>query len=209
LVGATLNIPQYSGGGGGGAAGGPHVITAPVEGRIYGLKNNGTPTTVCTTATNRMTLMPFVPNNNIKMLDPIGSPASFYINVVTAGAVNCKIVIYSDSAGQPLTKLYESASISCATTGQKAALSTISPLVKGTTYWIGTITSGVGPTLTQYSIDSMLPISENVGGATNWFLSTGAYSFAAVPATIVNPFVFAPSSVNCPAVYIQEWFFEE
>jgi hypothetical protein len=195
-------------GGGGGAAGGPHVITAPVEGRIYGLKNNGTPTTVCTTATNRMTLMPFVPNNNIIMEGPIGSPSSFYINVVTAGAVNCKIVIYSDSAGQPLNKLYESASLSCSTTGQKAAMSSISPLVKGTTYWIGTITSGVGPTLTQYSIDSMLPISENVGGATNWFLSTSAYSFAAVPATVSGS-LFAPSTTNCPAVYIEEWIFNE
>ena len=182
--------------GGGGTAGGPHLITQSPG--YYGLKTNGTATTTCTTATNRMTLMPFVPNTNF--IPGLGYAINFYMNVITASAVNCKFVVFSDSGGLPLTKLYDGISLSCATTGMKEEQSGFAGFTKGTTYWIGTITSAAGPTLTQYSIDSMIPISENVGGATNWFLSTTSYAYGAIPAT-VNPALFTPSTTNCPAVY--------
>jgi hypothetical protein len=125
----------------------------------------------------------------------------FVTNVITASAVNCKFVVFSDSGGQPLTKLYDGISLSCATTGIKEEQSSFLGFTKGTTYWIGTMTSAAGPTLTQYSINSMIPISEITGGATNWFLSTTSYTYGAIPAT-VNPALFTPGTTNCPAVYL-------
>ena len=206
ITGTFPNQTIAASGGGGGTAGGPHIITQKVVGgRNYGLKTNGTATTTCTTATNRMTLMPFVPNTDF--LPGIGDAVFFKINVITASAVNCKIVIFSDSAGQPLTKLYDGISLSCATTGIKEEQSIFAGFTKGTTYWIGTITSAAGPTLTQYSIDSMIPISEIVGGASNWFLSTTSYAYGSIPAT-VNSTLFTPSTTNCPAVYLNITFAE-
>jgi hypothetical protein len=196
ITGTFPNQTIAASGGGGGTAGGPHLITQ--SGGYYGLKTNGTATTTCTTATNRMTLMPFVPNTDF--IPGIGYAINFYLNVITASAVNCKFVVFSNSGGFPLTKLYDGITLSCATTGIKEEQSSFAGFTKGTTYWIGTITSGAGPTLTQYSIDSMIPISENVGGATNWFLSTTSYAYGSIPAT-VNPALFTPSTTNCPAVY--------
>jgi hypothetical protein len=187
--------------GGGGTAGGPHLITQVGLSKICGLKTNGTATTTCTTATNRMTLMPFVPNTDF--MSNIGANKYLYFvtNVITASAVNCKFVVFSDSGGLPLTKLYDGISLSCATTGIKEEQSGFAGFTKGTTYWIGTMTSGAGPTLTQYSANSMIPISETVGGATNWFLSTTSYAYGSIPAT-VNPALFTASTTNCPAVYL-------
>ena len=204
ITGTFPNQTIAASGGGGGTAGGPHLITQNVSfaaGRTYGLKTNGTATTTCTTATNRMTLMPFVPNTDFIANNAANEYLFFKINVITASAVNCKFVVFSDSAGQPLTKLYDGISLSCATTGIKEEQSGFLGFTKGTKYWIGTITSGAGPTLTQYSIDSMIPISEITGGATNWFLSTTSYTYGAIPAT-VNPALFTPGTTNCPAVYL-------
>jgi len=192
----TVNVP---GGGGGGTAGGPHLITQYQLSNTYGLKTNGAANTICTTATNRMTLMPFVPNTDF--LKPSISNLVFILNVTIGFNVNCKIVIFSDSGGLPLTKLYDGPSMSCTTTGLKFDFSSFAGFTKGTTYWIGTITSGAGPTLTQYSANSMIPISDSASGATNWFMSTTSYAYASVPAT-VNGTLFTHEATNCPAVFL-------
>ena len=198
-AGGTGVVTVNASGGGGGTAGGPHLITQYRKAYTYGLRTNGTFTTTCTTGTNRMTLMPFVPNTDFLWFN--GLILNFEIHVITASAVNCKIVVFSDSGGFPLTKLYDGPTMSCATTGIKTDYTFFNGFAKGTKYWIGTITSGAGPTLIQYTADSMIPISENVGGATNWFLSTTSYAYASVPAT-VNPGLFAPGHTNCPAVFL-------
>ena len=192
----TVITKSASGGAWGG--GGFHIIRPTFPSSLYSLKINGTPTTTCTTATNRMTLMPFLPNNDLN---------SFFvhINVTAASAgVTCKILVFSDSLGSPVNKLYESFDLNCATTGVKFTSCGVA-FKKNTVYWVGTITSAAGPTLTQYSIDSMLPISENdTGGSTNWFLSTTSYSYSAVPAVVTSE-NFTPQTVNCPAVYISRY----
>ena len=198
LTGATLNIPQYSGGGGG-TAGGPHLITQYQTSYTYGLKTNSAANTTCTTGTNRMTLMPFVPNTDFLWFN--GLILNFEIHVITASAVNCKIVVFSDSGGFPLTKLYDGPTMSCATTGIKTDYTFFNGFAKGTKYWIGTITSGAGPTLTQYSPNSMIPVTDSASGATNWFLLTTIYAYASVPAT-VNGYAFTVQNTNCPAVFL-------
>jgi hypothetical protein len=198
-AGGTGVVTVNASGGGGGTAGGPHLITQGLFGWAYGLKTNSKANTTCTTATNRMTLMPFVPNTDFlktRLLDTFG----FYINVITASAVNCKVVVFSDSGGLPLTKLFEGATMSCSTTGVKVNGSSFGGFSKGTKYWIGTITSGAGPTLTQYSPDSMIPILEYVGTESKWFWSTTSYTYASVPATVAGN-LFIPESTNCPAVF--------
>ena len=145
--------------------------------------------------------MPFVPNTDFLKPGSFLYSFTFMINVTIGANVNCKIVVFSDSAGQPLTKLYEGPSLSCTTTGQKFDFSAFGGFSKGTKYWIGTITSAAGPTLTQYSPNSMIPVTDNPSGATNWFLSTTSYAYASVPAT-VNPALFSPESTNCPAVFL-------
>ena len=200
-AGGTGVVTVNASGGGGGTAGGPHLITQYRENYTYGLKTNSAANTTCTTATNRMTLMPFVPNTDFLKPGSFLYSFTFMINVTIGANVNCKIVVFSDSAGQPLTKLYEGPSLSCTTTGQKFDFSAFGGFSKGTKYWIGTITSAAGPTLTQYSPNSMIPVTDNPSGATNWFLSTTSYAYASVPAT-VNPALFSPESTNCPAVFL-------
>ena len=199
-AGGTGVVTVNATGGGGGTAGGPHLITQPLQDYTYGLKTNSAANTTCTTDTNKMTLMPFVPNNDF-LLPGVAAVRAFIINVTTASAVNCKIVVFSDSGGRPLTKLYEGPSMSCSSTGPKYDLNYFSGFTKGTKYWIGTITSGAGPILTQYSPNSMIPVTDNASGATNWFLQTYSYTYGAIPAT-VNGYVFSPNTTNCPAVFL-------
>ena len=199
-AGGTGVVTVNASGGGGGTAGGPHLITQYQLDYIYGLKTNSAANTTCTTAPNRMTLMPFVPNTDF-LLPGVSAIRAFIINVTIAANINCKIVVFSDSGGLPLTKLYEGPSMYCLTTGQKFDFNYFSGFTKGTKYWIGTITNGAGPTLTQYSPNSMIPISEIPSGATNWFLSTTSYAYASVPAT-VNGALFQQESTNCPAVFL-------
>ena len=200
-AGGTGVVTVNASGGGGGTAGGPHLITQYQENYTYGLKTNSAANTTCTTATNRMTLMPFVPNTDF--LPPaLIYTLTFMINVTIGANVNCKIVVFSDSGGMPLTKLFEGATMSCTTTGIKFDFTGFGGFTKGTKYWIGTITSGAGPTLTQYSPNSMIPVSDSASAATNWFLLTTSYAYASVPAT-VNPALFtAENTNNCPAVFL-------
>ena len=201
-AGGTGVVTVNASGGGGGTAGGPHLITQPLANATYGLKTNSAPNTTCTTGTNRMTLMPFVPNNDFVPTGGNVQILTFILNVTIGANVNCKIVIFSDSGGLPLTKLYEGPTMSCQTTGLKFDFSSFGGFSKGTKYWIGTITSGTGASLTQYNPNSMIPVSDAAGGATNWFLSTVNYAYASVPAT-VNGYIFlANATDNCPAVYL-------
>ena len=200
ITGTFPNQTIAASGGGGGTAGGPHLITQCIQDYTYGLKTNSAANTTCTTDTNKMTLMPFVPNNDF-LLPGVAAVRAFIINVTTGSAVNCKIVIFSDSGGRPLTKLYEGPSMSCSSAGVKYDYNYFSGFTKGTKYWIGTITSGAGPILTQYSPNSMIPVTDNPSGATNWFFQTYSYAYGAIPAT-VNGSVFSPSTTNCPAVFL-------
>ena len=91
--------------------------------------------------------------------------------------------------------------MSCGTTCVKVDFSYFNGFAKGTNYWIGTITSGAGPTLTQYSPNSMIPVTDSANGTTNWFWLTTSYAYASVPAT-VNTSLFTVENTNCPAVFL-------
>lgn len=190
--------------GGGGAASGVHFLIPRGTNSInIPLKINSKANTTCTTATNRMTLMPYIPNNT---LSSSFSLIYFKVNVVTSSATNFKILVFSEVLGNPYSKIYESPSISCATTGVKEIQSQLTSFSAGTRYWIGTITDSAGATLTQYSPDSMIPIQENpnLTSESYWFVQSTSYSYASVPATVLAA-NFTPSSINCPAVMLGLW----
>lgn len=182
--------------GGGASGGGLHIPTAAISGRIYGLKINGTGNTTSITAANGMRLMPFYPINRI-------TASSFSINVtVASAAATIKILVFSNLNGNPDTKLFESADLSCATTGIKTADARGLSFSAGTVYWIGIIASGSGPTLTAFSSTAMAPINEAaVASVVNFFVGTTAYSYAAIPSTVASSNFF-PAASNCPAVWI-------
>ena len=204
-AGGTGVVTVNAAGGGGGAASGVHFLVSRGGTSInIPLKINSKANTTCTTATNRMTLMPYIPNNTLSAQN---YKIYFKVNVVTSSATNFKILVFSDNGlGYPFSKIYEGPSISCATTGVKQIQSTLSSLNAGTRYWIGTITDSAGATLTQYSPDSMIPIQENpnLTSESYWFVQSTSYSYASVPATVLAA-NFTPSSINCPAVMLGLW----
>jgi hypothetical protein len=181
--------------GGAASGGGLHIPTPAVSGRIYSLKINGTGNSTSITIANGMRLMPFYPINRI-------TASSFSINVTVASAVTIKILVFSNLNGNPDTKLFESADLSCSTTGIKTADARGLNFSAGTVYWIGIIASGSGPTLTSFSTNAMTPINEaGVASVVNFFVGATAYSYAAVPSTVAGSNFF-PAASNCPAVWI-------
>jgi hypothetical protein len=79
---------------------------------------------------NRISLFPYIPNQNITT-----SALDVTVNAIGAGS-NCRILIYSNLNGLPDTKIYESATLDCTSTGIKTA-STSQTFTAGTIYWVG------------------------------------------------------------------------
>jgi hypothetical protein len=127
LVGATLNIPQYSGGGGG--AMGIHALLGPATGFV--VSNNLTSTGMGSTiqVINRLMSSPFISAKTFT-----SSSLTFRVFTAVPLALS-KIMIYSDLNGKPNTLLFESADIDCSTTGNKT-ISTSFTFTAGTIYWL-------------------------------------------------------------------------
>lgn len=177
LVGATLNIPQYSGGGG--ASGGANTPIKLGSGGIYSNIPIGASATNASLSNNTMYLAPFIPAQTFTISD-------FKINVTVLGTGNYRILLYShsDTNGLPDVLLYESADLSVTTTGIKTATTT-QTFTAGTTYWLGVYGSstvqlaasvvnsqnqiGMDSTLTQYN---NLSRSATFGSAPNPFGTT-------------------------------------
>jgi hypothetical protein len=133
-----------------------------------------------TTSANLIYQYPFIPQNSITY-------SSIRFNVVTGAAgVNARVLIYSNSGGLPNTKIYESADISCATTGLKT-ITVTGTFTAGTITWIGIQVSGA-PTLTALSVTACLPIAFSIitGAPTTAWSYT--YAYGSAPATLNQAF---------------------
>jgi hypothetical protein len=173
LVGATLNIPQYSGGSGGGLQG-VHALIKPPSGTAVSLMFNGGTFNTINTTPNRLTAQFFIPAKTFTC-------SNLYINVTTLGAgVNSRILIYSDLNGIPNTKLYESSNLDCSTLGVKTATTSFT-FNAGTTYWICTHCSG---TATLTSMPPVNAFALFVSGISN--ISSYIYNitFGSAPTTL-------------------------
>jgi hypothetical protein len=128
LVGATLNIPQYSGGGGG--VFGTHIVVRPQPGVYYSSNpftgSGGTTSTLA----NNIYLAPFIPKNSISVNE-------FRVEVLSAAVGGlARIILFDDLNGLPKNKIIESTNLDCSTTGMKTFTASFS-FVAGTTYWLG------------------------------------------------------------------------
>jgi hypothetical protein len=129
---------------------------------------------------NLIYLNPLIPNKSITY-----NTIRFNVSTLVAG-VNARILIYSDLNGLPNTKLYESADLSCATTGIKS-VSVTGTFNAGTIYWIGFYASGQ-PTFTSINQTACIPIAHNTmttAPVTAW---TYTYTYGSAPATLNQSF---------------------
>lgn len=155
LVGATLNIPQYSGGSG---ASGIHNLLKPVSGRriSYALSHS---VTGANFTLARLTLVPFIPANSLTI-----SEILMYCNILGVGSL-CRLLIYSDNNGLPNAKLYESADLDLSTTGFKIATTTFT-FNASTTYWLGFHGGGITANVMCNNVAAVYTIG-NLGATVN------------------------------------------
>lgn len=154
-----------------------------IQGQSGNVLNNrffGTSTSFNTYTNNIIKLHPYISNYTFTI-------SSIGIQVLTGQAgANTRILIYSNSASKPNTKLYESATINCSTSGIKTAITSFT-FTAGEVYWIGFQNSF---SLTSASISSVtsanLPpfIGDSASNAANIGYQTSAYSFGSAPTTM-------------------------
>ena len=158
---------------------GVHVLTKPVSGRTYNVRiDSATAASSGATGANIIYLSPFVPANTLTV-------SNFIINVttLTIGA-NARMLVYSDVAGVPTTKLLESTNQDCSTTGTRTYTESFT-FTAGTTYWLG-VYSSAAVTLSTVQNLGLIPISSSAFNACISVLTVGA-TFGSAPATLGPP----------------------
>jgi len=158
------------------AGGAVHVLTKPVSGRTYSVRlETSASATTTATAANFIYLSPFIPANSLTV-------SNLQINVTTlAVGVNARILIYSDSNGVPTTKLLESTSLDCTTTGAKTYTASFT-FTAGTTYWLG-LYSSAAVTLSSMFSSQLIPISTSIFTGGFGILNVAA-TFGSAPITL-------------------------
>lgn len=134
LVGATLNIPQYSGGGG---ASGFNTPVALGSGLIYSNIPFGSSNVTLTAVANTIYLMPFIPAQTF-------TTSNIRLSVSSAVlSTSARFLIYSHSVvnGLPDSLLYESVDMNVGSTGIKT-VTTAQTFTAGVTYWLGFYSNG-------------------------------------------------------------------
>ena len=124
-------------GGSASSSSGIHVLTKPITGFYYS-QITITGTSVlgggAFQQNGSLQLFPFVPANTLTC-----DLMQFEIVTAAASALS-KIAIYSDVAGKPSAKLYESPDTDSSTTGYKTVTTSFT-FTGGTTYWIGLVSN--------------------------------------------------------------------
>ena len=166
----------------GGGLKGIHSLVDLASNDITFVQAGGVNMTQTGLVSNRITLSPFIPNQNITT-----STLDITLNAAQAGS-NARILIYSNLNGLPDSKIYESATLDLTTaTGIKTATTT-QTFLAGTTYWIGVHTVG-GASLSAMNASMMFPI--NIIGTT--------------PNTVIYKdvtFGLAPTNFGIPTGYL-------
>lgn len=168
---------------------GVHSILPLSSGYITNNSVNASASLSLASATNRITLMPYIPAQSF-------TTSNFIINVPT-GLVgsNARILVYSDVNGTPTSKLYESANLDCSTIGNKTAVTSFS-FVVGTTYWLAVHTSAA-ITLNSLPNTGVMSIGGSITNPLTCYTTTAA--FGSAPATIPGT---SGSTISIPQIFI-------
>lgn len=157
---------------------GAHTFVPPPTGQVTSFLLNGASLSSVSGTGNRLYVAPYIPASTITC-------SSLYINISIAVAASlAKIVIYSDNNGVPGTKIYESSSLNCASTGIKTATTT-QTFTAGTIYWIGVHSSST-QTYSAAPLGSLITLSMITGTTTATLCFT------------TSPFGTAPLSFGTP-----------
>ena len=153
---------------------GLHNIIPAAVGRSFSFATNAGALSGLVMTANRIFLAPLIVNKLV-------TSASMYINCSTLLASgNSRILIYSDVNGVATTKLYESASLSCATTGIKTE-TTAFTFQPGVIYWVGVYSNN------GHSLSSIPATSMNVIDVSGTVLSNHGFigaTFGSAPTTL-------------------------
>jgi hypothetical protein len=165
----TVNVP--------GSASGIHILTKPVSGRTYSVRTDSSSSSSSSvSAANTIYLCPFIPANSITI-------SSLQINVVSlAAGASARILVYSNLDGVPNTKLIESTTLDCSTSGAKT-FTTSYTFTAGTTYWLGVYTNNALFQMSVFSGFNNIPISTNAFSAAYGNVTVAA-TFGSAPTTL-------------------------
>ena len=180
-----------------GSGGGTHVLTKPVTGRLYNARTTGTNGSAnFNPSANTITLYPFIPANTLTV-----SNLQANVSVATPSGL-LRILVYSDLNGVPSSKLLESTSLDCSTTGVKT-YTTSYTFTAGTVYWLGYYANAVLNFMSAVPGVELTPISANAGGFTSASITvTAAATFPTAPSTLgtATPVISAALLINLTAV---------
>jgi hypothetical protein len=173
---------------------GVHVLTKPVTGRTYSVRTDSqSATATLATVGNFIYLSPFVPANTLTV-----SNLQINVTTLTVGG-NARILVYSDVAGVPTTKLLESSlNLDCSTIGTKTSTpATPFTFTAGTTYWLG-LYSNLAVTLSAVNPTQLIPISTSLftGGFSTMI---AAATFGSAPTTLSTA-ILNTASINMYAI---------
>ena len=175
----TINSTSLLGSGDLVVGGGIHILTKPISGRTYNARTTGTNGGISlTTPANLIILYPFIPANTLTV-------SSLQINVTSATASSLiRILVYSDLNGVPSSKLLESTSLDCSTTGAKTYTASLT-FTAGTVYWLGYYANTFPSSLSAVPGVELTPISGLAGsfGAAN-ITVTASTTFGSAPSTL-------------------------
>ena len=159
--------------------GGVHILTKPISGRTYNARTTGTNSNAnFNPVANIITLYPFIPANTLTV-------SSLQVSVTTLTAAGLiRILVYSDLNGVPNSKLIESTSLDCSTTGVKTYTESFT-FTAGTVYWLGYYANMTLSALVSVPGVELTPISALSGGFSAANITvTAAATFPTAPSTL-------------------------
>ena len=165
---------------GGGGATATQVLTEPRTGIYYSI-GSGFSTNLTVITSGVLLLTAFTPGHDFQ-IDAIS-----FVTVQTAAAGGLlKLVIYSNSNGQPGTKLFESATVSADTTGNKLLTGLSFTFNANETYWISTVSnSSINlRALNTFNAYPVLPIIANAQSTQVYQSFYFQSNFSSLPTTI-------------------------
>jgi hypothetical protein len=175
-------------GGGASSGSGIHILTKPITGFYY--------SQITIIGSSSLVSGPFQQNGSLQLFAFV--PANtvtcdlMQFEIVTAAAsALSKIAIYSDVAGKPSAKLYESPDTDSSTTGYKTVTTSFT-FTGGTAYWIGLVSnsSSVQPRSIPSANFQPLVYQNGTNQSYNgWYISV---AYGSLPATAT----VTPSNVN-------------